>query len=106
MHRQMICRFARAGAVAAALGALGALPCAAQDLPFVAGVDSSARPPQAPRITTFTPPPGWRERALHGVEQPYPPSLRWLDDQGAWFTPFAHPGATGPYDLRHWYGAS
>lgn len=43
-------------------------------------------------------------RALTGVEPPYPASLRFLEDQGAWHTPFIHPGMTGPYDIRRWHG--
>lgn len=43
-------------------------------------------------------------RALTGGEPPYPASLRFLEDQGAWHTPFTHPGMTGPYDIRRWHG--
>lgn len=74
----------------------------AQDL-FVAGVDPSTRPEGAPVITQADKDGAWYDRALHGVEPPYPQSLRFLEDQGNWFTPFNHPGTPGPYDLRGWH---
>jgi hypothetical protein len=43
------------------------------------------------------------KQALHGVSSPFPESLKFLNDQGRWFTPFTHPGMTGPYDLRGWH---
>lgn len=46
----------------------------------------------------------WWLTALHGVDKPTPASLAWLKDQGAWYTPFNHPGMAGPYDLRGWHG--
>ncbi|WBL32121.1 hypothetical protein O5O51_10220 [Sinirhodobacter sp. HNIBRBA609] len=71
---------------------------------FIAGVASSARPEGAPATVQFTPDAAWQENAVHGIETPVPPTiLAWLDDQGAWFNPFIHPGMTGPYDLRHWH---
>jgi hypothetical protein len=42
---------------------------------------------------------------LHGVSSPIPESLKFLNDQGAWFNPFTRPGMTGPYDLRGWHTA-
>ena len=45
----------------------------------------------------------WYQRALTGVAPPYPSSLRFLEDQGEWYTPFNHPGMTGPYDIRRWH---
>jgi hypothetical protein len=45
----------------------------------------------------------WWFTALHGVDKPVPASLAWLKDQGAWYTPFNHPGMPGPYDLRGWH---
>lgn len=92
--------------IAAGFCALGSLASAQTDgAGFIAGTTPSERPAGAPRITAFTPPPGWREQALHAVDAPYPASLSWLDDQGAWFTPFIHPGMTGPYDIRGWHVA-
>ncbi len=45
----------------------------------------------------------WYREALTGVERPYPYSLKFLEDQGAWYTPFNRPGMTGRYDIRHWH---
>lgn len=88
------------GAVAVlALGVLVA-PARAEE-GFIAGVDPSQRPPNAPVITTFPKDADWQARALTGVDQPYPESLRFLEDQGGWFNPFLHPGMLGPYDIRH-----
>ena len=42
---------------------------------------------------------------MHGIEPPYPESLRFLNDQGGWYTPFIAPGMTGPYDIRGWHSA-
>lgn len=69
----------------------------------VAGTQPDQRPQGAPVITEFTRDGAWYEQALHGVDQPYPASLKFLEDQGAWFTPFIHAGMPGPYDIRHWH---
>lgn len=69
----------------------------------IAGTTPSQRPAGAPVITEFVKPEGWYSQALYGVERPYPYSLRFLEDQGAWHTPFNRPGMPGPYDLRGWY---
>ncbi len=71
--------------------------------PFIAGVHPDRRPEGAPVIKTFPKDAAWYERALHGISEPYPYSLKFLEDQGAWFTPFIHPGMTPPYDIRHWH---
>jgi hypothetical protein len=70
---------------------------------FIAGVDPSVRPAGAPVITQFAKDAAWYRVALTGVEKPYPSSLRFLEDQGAWYTPFSRPGMTGPYDIRNWH---
>lgn len=75
----------------------------ADSTPYVAGLTPWERPIGAPAITEVHHGADWYQRALVGVESPYPASLRFLEDQGAWFTPFNHPGMTGPYDLRGWY---
>lgn len=72
---------------------------------YIAGLAPDHRPEQAPVITEMVKPPGWYAAALHGVSQPYPNSLKFLEDQGAWWTPFIHPGMTGPYDIRGWHAA-
>ena len=84
-----------------ALGISAATSGAAE--PFIAGVDPSVRPAGAPVVTTYVKDGAWYQRALTGVSAPYPYSLRFLEDQGAWFTPFIHPGMTGPYDIRGWH---
>lgn len=72
---------------------------------FVAGVDPSRRPAGAPVLSATVKDAAWYRQALTGVFQPYPASLRFLEDQGAWYTPFSRPGMTGPYDLRNWHGS-
>ncbi|MCB6179108.1 hypothetical protein LHP98_13365 [Rhodobacter sp. Har01] len=86
---------------------LGALPlaAAAEGVP-IAGIHPSERPAGAPVLTEMVKGSGWQARALTGVEAPIPPSLGFLKNQGAWFTPFDHPGMTGPYDIRHWHGGN
>lgn len=67
----------------------------------VAGLAPSQRPAQAPRIDTELPLD--KAVALRGVSEPLPASLKFLDQQGGWFTPFNHPGMPPPYDLRGWH---
>lgn len=68
---------------------------------IIAGLTPAERPANAPRIAAVLPPD--KTQALHGVTEPTPPSLKFLEHQGAWFTPFTHPGMTPPYDLRGWH---
>lgn len=70
---------------------------------FIAGVDPSVRPPDAPVMAPLKRDDAWFAQALRGVEEPFPPSLDFLQDQGRWYTPFLHPGMTPPYDLRGWH---
>ena len=71
---------------------------------FIAGTEPSQRPVGAPVLATFTKNAAWYSTALGGIEAPpYPFSLRFLEDQGAWYTPFNRPGLTGPYDIRNWH---
>lgn len=72
--------------------------------PVIAGLTPSERPAGAPVMTEMVKDANWYANALVGVEPPYPASLRFLEDQGAWHTPFTHPGMTGPYDIRRWHG--
>ena len=69
----------------------------------IAGIQPDRRPDGAPVISEFVRDAAWYAQALHGVDQPYPASLQFLEDQGAWFSPFVHPGMIGPYDIRHWH---
>ncbi len=67
---------------------------------FVAGLIPNQRPAGAPVIREFAPGAEWRSRALRGVSEPIPDNLDFLDNQGAWYTPFTQPGMPGYYDLR------
>lgn len=82
--------------IASLVGLTGA---EAQEL-MIAGTQPSQRPETAPFVTEVQKEPGWRDDALAGVTAPYPDSLQFLEAQGNWFTPFSHPGMTGPYDIR------
>ena len=67
---------------------------------FVAGSAPYRRPANAPVVKTFAASAEWRKAALIGVTEPLPASLKVLDSQGAWYTPFDQPGMPGYYDLR------
>ena len=68
----------------------------------VAGLQPDRRP-VAPTVTDVVRTNEWYARAFTGIAQPYPWSLRFVNDQGNWNTPFMQPGMTGPYDLRGWH---
>jgi len=84
------------------LALVGCSAAAEGDIP-VAGLAPDVRPKDAPRLEVYVKDGDWYRRALHGVLPPYPASLRFLEDQGAWHTPFTVPGMTGPYDIRNWH---
>ena len=69
----------------------------------IGGTTPYQRPVGAPIITAVNHNGTWYQQALTGVVSPYPASLRFLEDQGNWYTPFNHPGASGPYDIRGWH---
>ncbi len=69
---------------------------------FIGG-NTPERRPDAPIINAVQHDSSWYEQALIGIEQPYPYSLRFLEDQGNWHTPFNSPGMTGRYDIRGWH---
>ena len=69
----------------------------------VAGVLPDRRPEGAPVILQAHKENGWYTRALTGISKPYPVSLKFLEDQGNWYTPFNHPGMSGRYDIRGWH---
>ena len=69
----------------------------------VAGMAPDQRPRDAPVITEATRNDDWYQTALHGVEPPYPSSLKFLEDQGNWYTPFTRSGMEGRYDIRGWH---
>ena len=69
----------------------------------ISGLAPSQRPANAPAINSVQKDEGWYKKALSGIERPYPWSLRFLEDQGNWHTPFNRPGMTGVYDIRGWH---
>lgn len=69
----------------------------------MAGTQPFQRPQGAPVIRTVQRTPDWYQHALTGISRPYPHSLRFLEDQGNWYTPFNHPGMHGRYDIRGWH---
>jgi hypothetical protein len=69
----------------------------------VAGTAPWQRPIGAPVITEVDHPGAWYTAALYGVSRPYPYSLRFLEYQGNWNTPFNRPGMPAPYDIRGWH---
>lgn len=86
---------------------LAVVPAKALADEFIAGTEPSLRPVGAPVLVSFTKDVAWYRNALSGIEAPpYPFSLRFLEDQGAWYTPFNRPGLTGPYDIRNWHGSA
>jgi hypothetical protein len=71
----------------------------------VAGLTPEQRPMGAPRITAD--PPLDQKRALHGITEPVTPSIvKFLEQQGGWYTPFTLPGMPSPYDPRGWHSPS
>ena len=71
---------------------------------WVAGVEPSQRPAGAPSIGTVQKAEGWEAQSSHGISKPLPGNVHEiLTDQGNWYTPFDHPGMTGPYDIRRWH---
>ena len=79
-----------------ALGGAAGLAVAAP----VAGLSPSERPAGAPVIRKPIASPERAARLTEGVDRPLPRGLEFLKDQGAWYTPFGHPGMAAPYDLR------
>jgi hypothetical protein len=69
----------------------------------IAGLTPYERPAGAPVIEQVVKDDAWYQIALTGISKPYPASLRFLEDQGNWYTPFIHPGMTGRYDIRGWH---
>lgn len=72
--------------------------------PETAGVNPDTRPADAPQISAFARPDNFYDKSLTGVVEPYPYSLRFLEDQEAWYTPFSRSGMLPPYDIRGWHG--
>lgn len=70
---------------------------------FVAGLVPNQRPENAPIIRELAANDQRRNRALTGISEPIPASLDFIEDQGAWYTPFNQPGMPSYYDLRNWH---
>jgi len=87
----------------AGIGLFGGIAAPAWAAYPVAGVNPAQRPEGAPVIKEVKKAAGWYEAALTGVVKPYPTSLRFLESQGNWYTPFDRPGMPGRYDIRGWY---
>lgn len=68
----------------------------------IAGTTPWQRPAGAPVIEWVVHDQAWYKKALTGINQPYPLSLYFLDNQGNWYTPFIHQGMLAPYDPRGW----
>jgi hypothetical protein len=104
---QNMTQFSKQPGISAAIGAALVLAlvadAAAAAEPPIAGLEPSMRPAGAPVITDYPKDANWYRWALTGIVPPYPAGLRFLEDQGAWHTPFVRPGMTGPYDIRHWH---
>ncbi len=83
--------------VQAAVGIAGDKPPAYR---YLAGSAPFQRPANAPVIKSRNVTPELRALALRGVVEPVPASLKFLNDQGAWYTPFDQAGMPGYYDLR------
>lgn len=101
--QQLTCQTKRFAWIVGILSLLGSGLGVAE--PPIAGTQPYARPAGAPQITSVTRDQAWLQRAMHGISQPHPQSLRWLDDQGNWYTPFNRPGMPPPYDIRGWHAA-
>jgi len=76
------------------------LPNAAEPAP-VAGLTPDQRPAGAPVIRTLARAPEWPRQATRGIAEPLPSGLKFVADQGAWYTPFSEPGMPGYYDIRN-----
>lgn len=70
--------------------------------PYIAGLQPSMRPADAPVIRTFTPDKAWEAGALRGIDEPRR-GIDFLAHQGAWYTPFVMPNMPGRYDIRRMY---
>lgn len=68
----------------------------------IAGVEPDKRPVNAPVQQEVNRDNVWYKKQLHGVTSPYPKSLRFLELQGRWYTPFSQPGMPGRYNIRNW----
>lgn len=70
---------------------------------FIAGTAPHQRPANAPVIKEMKKDKAWYDNAVTGVSRPFPWSMKFLEDQENWYTPFTRAGMTGKYDLRGWH---
>ncbi len=70
---------------------------------YIAGTAPDARPALAPVQSGYVKAASWYCRATTGIERPFPASLRFLEDQEGWYSPFIVAGMTGRYDIRNWH---
>lgn len=92
---------ARSLAAAVLLMSTGSV-LAASLSPPMAGLQPNRRP-ALPMLNEGARPVEWYQQAFWGIEMPYPWSLRFVNDQGNWYSPFIAPGMTGRYDIRGWH---
>ena len=92
--------------LALAIYPISLLAQSSSQTPFIAGLAPYERPQGAPGLLEALPEAVRTRWATHGISEPVPPSiLAFLKYQGAWYTPFSHPGMTGNYDIRGWHTA-
>lgn len=72
-------------------------------VPPVAGVKPDQRPAGAPVIKQFRMNRAWYDKAMTGLQPPFPSSFNFLDYQENWSNPFIEPGMVGKYDIREWH---
>jgi nitrate/TMAO reductase-like tetraheme cytochrome c subunit len=88
-----------------AIGLLTSLPgwsVGAEAAP-IAGLVPDARPAGAPIIKSVTRTPEQTAKITSGIDRPLPMGIDFLQNQGAWYTPFANRGMVSYYDLRGWH---
>ncbi len=96
-----ICVIAATGMAHAVTEAPAAGDAASASPAYIAGTAPDRRRTDIPVIKEA--PPLDKKTAFRGIDEPYPASLSVFDSQGAWYTPFTHPGMTGPYDIRGYH---
>jgi len=70
---------------------------------FIAGTAPHQRPAGAPVIKEMKKDKAWYDKAVTGVSRPFPWSMKFLENQGNWYSPFTRAGMTGGYDIRGWH---
>lgn len=83
----------------------GMLPGAHGAETFVAGFRPYERPVGYPVVVGYEGLDRWKEQAVRGLGQPVV-GLKFMDDQGAWYTPFNRANLLGRYDLRGLHGGT